>query len=780
MASKVFNISGGGGGSSGGGGIALGGVTNIKTIIASGAVYFKWTDPDDIVVAGATLATWKGTLLVRKVGSYPVNRRDGEVVGDFTTRDSHKDTYFGDSGLTNGQTYFYKFFPYTTTGTYTDDAASQLEATPGSIPVGAPTGLSAVSSGNGKAEIKWTDPAETVTEDGIVKARWGKAVVILKAGSKPTGPDDAGDFRQEVTTRNAHTTTPLVATGLTNGTTYNVAVYALTTEGTPSGPVETTVVPNRIVVATVPSQSNTLTYTGQALTPQFANYDQTKMTISFTAQTNAGDYEATVTLMDDFCWTGGDTAPKTIPWKIGRKTVSVPTTSSSFTYDGNTKTPSFNGYDANAMTMGGETSGINAKTYTTTFTVNSNHQWPDGNTGSKSVTWPINKANGSLTLSNATVTLNTSKRSDTVTASRTGDGVISISNSAPSIVTASLNAATGVITLTSVNDTTGTAEITVNVAAGTNWNAPASQKITVKAEFLPAVGTALDAMSWADIKRIADSDLGETYFKVGDRKAITLNGNVGTKNYTNVTLYTYILGFNHNASLEGQHLIHFGGFKTAATDGVDVALDATDYNSSPTSGTISFNMNHWWNTTYYGSNFGGWKGCDMRYDILGSTNVQPSEYGKIKTTANVGYDPNNYNPATAPVQNTLMAALPADLRAVIQPITKYTDNVGNSSNAAGNVTATIDYLPLLAEFEVHNARTYANENEKSKQAQYAYYAASNSKIKYRQSATGTALYYWNRSPYYSNANYFCRVYTDGNATGTGAYGSTGVSPLFAV
>jgi hypothetical protein len=86
MASKVFDISGGGGTSGGGGGIALGGISNLQTIEASGAVYFKWTAPSDITVAGSTLATWKGTLLV--VGwSFPVN---GGMVGSLVTYHSQQ------------------------------------------------------------------------------------------------------------------------------------------------------------------------------------------------------------------------------------------------------------------------------------------------------------------------------------------------------------------------------------------------------------------------------------------------------------------------------------------------------------------------------------------------------------------------------------------------------------------------------------------------------------------------------------------------------------------
>ena len=68
------------GGSGGGGGLALAAVSNITTLTSSGKVYIKWTDPDDLVVAESILASWGGTLLVRKAGSMPTSRRDGTVV----------------------------------------------------------------------------------------------------------------------------------------------------------------------------------------------------------------------------------------------------------------------------------------------------------------------------------------------------------------------------------------------------------------------------------------------------------------------------------------------------------------------------------------------------------------------------------------------------------------------------------------------------------------------------------------------------------------------------
>ncbi len=225
----IGNFPGGAGGS-GGGGVALSAVSDIKTLSAHNKVYIKWTDPSDIIVSEVPLATWGGTLLVRKAGSAPTNRRDGTQVVDSKVRDQYKNSYFCDTGLNDGTTYYYKFFPYTTTGTYTDDEKDAFTAAPKAIPVGNVSGMSAEAAGNGKLNLKWTDPDETVQDDGMTLATWGKTVVTVKEGSYATSPSDNVAFSETVMTRNQHTTNPLTATGLKNGTLYYVKFFPVTTD----------------------------------------------------------------------------------------------------------------------------------------------------------------------------------------------------------------------------------------------------------------------------------------------------------------------------------------------------------------------------------------------------------------------------------------------------------------------------------------------------------------------------------------------------------------------
>lgn len=695
----ISNFPGGSG--SGGGGLALAAASNIKVLTASGKVYVKWTDPEDMVVGDATLATWAGTVLVRKAGSKPTSRRDGTIVLDSKERDKYKAAYFCDSGLTNGVEYFYKLFPYSTSNTYTDSTEDEFSATPNAVAVGDVSGITLAAAGNGKLSIKWTDPAATVVNDGVTLATWASTVVVVKAGgyaTSPTDPDAAYTFTS--TTRNAYAANPLVATGLTNGTTYCVSLFPMSTDGkaNTNAANRKTGVANKITISNVPAQSGTLTYNGNSQTPSWSNYNSAQ------------------------------------------------------------------------LTLGGTTSGTNATSYNATFTPKADYMWSDGSTTAKTVSWSIGKAAGSMTLSASAVTLNSAALTAEVTVTRPGDGAITASSSNTGVATVSVSG--NKVTIKHVNQTTGTATITIKVAAGTNHTAPADKTVAVTAQFMPTK-KALNDQTWAEIRQVSDAGQGSSYWSVGDRKAVLVNGTVGTL-AVNQTLYVYILGFNHNSAKEGNG-IQFGTFKTALSGGTDVCLVDGSYNSYKTDGSKIFNMNHWGNY-----NYGGWKACDLRYDILGSTNKAPVNYGKARATSDTGYDAPT-NTATSPVANTLMAALPADLRAVMKPITKYTDNKGNSSDVAANVTSSLDYLPLLAEQEIFGGnRTYSNQYEKNSQVQYAYYSAGNSKVKYRHSATGSTAYWWGRSPIYSNGSTFCSVYTNGYADASNARNSGGLAPAFMV
>ena len=261
-----------------------------------------------------------------------------------------------------------------------------------------------------------------------------------------------------------------------------------------------------------------------------------------------------------------------------------------------------------------------------------------------------------------------------------------------------------------------------------------------------SVSQILDENDWATIREVSDAGQGSNYWSIGDRKAIALNGTMGHLSLSNYTTYAFIIGFNHNASVEGENRIHFQLAKTALSGGTDVCFCDSSCNLSvSTTGYFSMNSSS--------TNSGGWKSSQMRTNICGTSL-------------------SNYS-------GTIIAVIPAALRAVLKSVTKYTNNTGNSS-AASAVTATTDYFFLLSEYEVFGSTNYANSNEASKQAQYSYYSAGNSKVKYNHSATSSKARWWLRSPVASSTTYFAYVGIYGSGSSYSAHYSHGFTPGFCV
>lgn len=291
---------------------------------------------------------------------------------------------------------------------------------------------------------------------------------------------------------------------------------------------------------------------------------------------------------------------------------------------------------------------------------------------------------------------------------------------------------TGAYTVTATKNGQTTSG-SVNVVSGTT-----SYSLT-----LSFVSSTLNNNEWSVIKSVSDAGQGANYWSIGDRKEVTLNGTVGALTLSNVTTYVFIIGFNHNSGVEGTNRIHFQLGKTALSGGTDVALCDSYYNN--TGGGFLMNTSS--------SNSGGWASSNMRTAICGTS---LSSYS-----------------------GTIIAVIPAALRAVLKSVTKYTDNTGNSS-AANAVTATTDYFFLLSEYEVFGTISRGNTNESSKQAQYSYYSAGNSKVKYNHSATSAAVIWWLRSPLASNSTRFVIVDTDGTVNRYYAFYSGGFAPGFCV
>lgn len=308
----------------------------------------------------------------------------------------------------------------------------------------------------------------------------------------------------------------------------------------------------------------------------------------------------------------------------------------------------------------------------------------------------------------------------------------------------------GTITVSGTADADGNCTLTV-MEAGT-WTVSATSGTVTKQqdvvvgtssvsiEFISAV---LNDNDWETIRAVSDRGEGANYWSIGDRKAVMLNGTVGALSLSNLTTYAFIIGFNHNSSVEGANRIHFQLAKTALSGGTDVAFCDRYYET--TSGGFRMNTSS--------TNSGGWNASNMRKNICGTSLTSYS--------------------------GTILAVIPATLRAVLKSVTKYTDNTGYSS-AVNTVTATTDYFFLLSEYEVFGSISYGNTNEKRKQVQYSYYSAGNSKVKYKHSATGTAAFWRLRTPSASDPNRFVIVDSGGKSGYNSAHYSDGFAPGFCV
>lgn len=268
--------------------------------------------------------------------------------------------------------------------------------------------------------------------------------------------------------------------------------------------------------------------------------------------------------------------------------------------------------------------------------------------------------------------------------------------------------------------------------------------------FLPAVGTALSACTPEEIQAIAQSGLAASYWSVGDTVGITLNGTVGALTFSNETYYAFIIGFNHNSSIEGSNTIHFQFGKNS--DGDDIVFVDSKCDEKIIEGH-GFCMN----PDYHegGINSGGWESSYMRQTIC---------------------------PA-------FLSAMPSAWQSVIKACPKYSDNTGDGStgnSASDAATATSDKIWLLAECEVFGKdygydedQGYANYTEADYLEQYPYYAGGTGHQK-QNHTDGTHTRWWLRSVRARSGSSFVDVLESGAVMTRSSLYSEGFAPGFMV
>ena len=219
-----------------------------------------------------------------------------------------------------------------------------------------------------------------------------------------------------------------------------------------------------IVTATY-SNGATLNATGYSYTPD--------------GEMEEGTSEVTISYTE-----GGKSFSTSISITVERATIQVPSQSGSLTYNGGSQSPVWSNYDSSKMTISGQTSGVDAGTYTASFTPTYQYKWTDGGIDTRNVSWSIGKATGKVTLNPTSLTLNTDNPNGTILVTRLGTGTITAESNNTGVVTTSVSGTT--VNVLNVNQTNGDAIVTVNVSADTNYTA-ASAQCSVNAEFGPLI-----------------------------------------------------------------------------------------------------------------------------------------------------------------------------------------------------------------------------------------------------------------------------------------------------
>lgn len=274
-----------------------------------------------------------------------------------------------------------------------------------------------------------------------------------------------------------------------------------------------------------------------------------------------------------------------------------------------------------------------------------------------------------------------------------------------------------------------------------------NQQITKTVEL---ISNNLEECTWEEIKYVADQHMGDKYWQIGDCKSIILNGPwTYVRYFNNERFYAFIIGFDHNAEIEGSGItFELGRLEPNGNDicffegmGKGAGMPSYyDYDYSGRTYDETYFDHIWMNS---GTSAIGWQNSSMRTYYLGAVSKTPYD----NTT-----NPSGYN------QGSIMSLLPDDLRDVMKKVKKWTDNSGGEPLSANNVTQTEDYLFLLSGYEVFGTTTgfgsyNCNAAEANKQDRYEYYT-NLSHLKYYNDCTNQSpygiqynkYYIWLRSP----------------------------------
>ena len=160
--------------------------------------------------------------------------------------------------------------------------------------------------------------------------------------------------------------------------------------------------------------------------------------------------------------------------------------------------------------------------------------------------------------------------------------------------------------------------------------------------------------------------------------------------------------------------------------------------------------------------------CTFQWDFVEA--LAEAGYMNSSNTNSGGYD----GSARAPWNDTPMYnALPAWLKKMTKPF-KVTSGVGGG--ASSGLQTTAHKLALRAEKEVFGTMSYSFSDEANALTQVDYYKTADNRKK-KRGISGSVSSWWLRSSRSGSSSLFCRVASDGSASGNGASYTGGLAPF---
>lgn len=484
----------------------------------------------------------------------------------------------------------------------------------------------------------------------------------------------------------------------------------------------------------------------------------------------------------------------------------IPEQIGTLTFNGNIQTPIWDDYDPTKLLMVGETSGVDADTYTVSFIPIGNCTWSSDTREPRSQTWKIDRAvidavpaQGKLLTFNGDLQTPTLINFDAEKLTLSGDYE---NQSDAGIYTAYATATSNYM----FSDTSISAK-------PFQWLIQkAAQVISIDKNSLQ-----LENLSMSEtviVNRLGD---GVIYVNSSDQNIVTVSNvdsevtvnavstgnatitiNVAeSKNYlsASVTLPVETFVIKPLAECTPDEIVEAiqSGKAANAWDAGDFTAPITlngkigdaltlenlqlralliglNHNSELESDS-KFSAHFLLGTTIDGENF---TLIDSNYDRASISGVKYFQHNLIDGSNVGGWANSNLRKN---ICADIFNALPTDWQNIIFPCAKYTDNTGGSVDDSSFVTATTDNVFLLAEYEVFGKKYYANSSEQNFQTQYDYFKNGNSKIFYKDS---TACHWWLRSAQVSNSTSFCRVNDEGGINTYNARFSQGITPAFMI